>query len=86
VVDLDYPPFLIDRVEDAVAPSPQTPQIRRPVREAHAVIARDASTVKITSRSLPGPGPGAAGWALVQHELPARYGRRTLLWLLGQHD
>jgi len=33
VVDLDYPPFLIDRAEDAVAPSPQTPQIRRPVRE-----------------------------------------------------
>ena len=33
VVDLDYPPFFIDRVEDAVPPSPQAPQIRRPVRE-----------------------------------------------------
>ena len=33
VVDLDYPPFFIDRVEDAVPPGPQAPQIRRPVRE-----------------------------------------------------
>jgi hypothetical protein len=33
VVDLDYPPFFIDRVEDAVPPRPQAPQIRRPVRE-----------------------------------------------------
>jgi hypothetical protein len=33
MVDLDYPPFFIDRVEDAVAPGPQAPQIRRPVRE-----------------------------------------------------
>lgn len=33
MVDLDYPPFFIDRVEDAVPPSPQAPQIRRPVRE-----------------------------------------------------
>jgi hypothetical protein len=33
VVDLDDPLFLIDRVEDAVPPSPQAPQIRRPVRE-----------------------------------------------------
>jgi hypothetical protein len=33
VVDLDYPPFLIDRVEDAVPPGPQAPQIRRPVRK-----------------------------------------------------
>ena len=33
VVDLDCPPFLIDRVEDAVPPGPQAPQIRRPVRE-----------------------------------------------------
>jgi hypothetical protein len=33
VVDLDYPPFVIDRVEDAVPPGPQAPQIRRPVRE-----------------------------------------------------
>ena len=30
VVDLDYPPFFIDRVEDAVPPGPQAPQIRRP--------------------------------------------------------
>ena len=33
VVDLDYPLFFIDRVEDAVPPGPQAPQIRRPVRE-----------------------------------------------------
>ncbi len=33
VVDLDYPPFFIDRVEDAVPPGPQAPQIRRPVGE-----------------------------------------------------
>ena len=33
MVDLEYPPFFIDRVEDAVPPSPQAPQIRRPVRE-----------------------------------------------------
>ena len=33
VVDLDYAPFFIDRVEDAVPPGPQAPQIRRPVRE-----------------------------------------------------
>ena len=33
MVDLDYPPFFIDRVEDAVPPRPQAPQIRRPVRE-----------------------------------------------------
>jgi hypothetical protein len=33
VIDLDYPPFFIDRVEDAVPPGPQAPQIRRPVRE-----------------------------------------------------
>ena len=32
VVDLDYPPFFVDRVEDAVPPGPQA-QIRRPVRE-----------------------------------------------------
>ena len=30
VVDLDYPPFFLDRVEDAVPPGPQPPQIRRP--------------------------------------------------------
>jgi hypothetical protein len=30
VVDLDYPLFFIDRVEDAVPPGPQAPQIRRP--------------------------------------------------------
>jgi hypothetical protein len=30
VVDLDYPPFFVDRVEDAVPPGPQAPQIRRP--------------------------------------------------------
>ena len=33
MVDLDYPPFFIDRVEDAVASGPQAPQIWRPVRE-----------------------------------------------------
>ena len=33
MIDLDYPPFFIDRVEDAVPPGPQAPQIRRPVRE-----------------------------------------------------
>ena len=33
MVELDYPPFFIDRVEDAVPPGPQAPQIRRPVRE-----------------------------------------------------
>ena len=33
VVDLDYQPFFIDRVEDAVPPGPQAPQVRRPVRE-----------------------------------------------------
>jgi Beta-eliminating lyase len=32
-VDLDYPPLFVDRVEDAVPPGPQAPQIRRPVRE-----------------------------------------------------
>jgi hypothetical protein len=30
VVDLDCPPFFIDRVEDAVASGPQAPQIWRP--------------------------------------------------------
>jgi hypothetical protein len=33
VLDLDHPPLFIDRVEDAVPPGPQAPQIRRPVRE-----------------------------------------------------
>ena len=33
MVDLDYPSFFVDRVEDAVPPGPQAPQIRRPVRE-----------------------------------------------------
>ena len=33
MVDLDDPLFFIDRVEDAVPPGPQAPQIRRPVRE-----------------------------------------------------
>jgi hypothetical protein len=33
MVDLDCPPFFVDRVEDAVPPSPQAPQIWRPVRE-----------------------------------------------------
>jgi hypothetical protein len=33
MVDLDYPPLFIDRVEDAVPPGPQAPQIRRSVRE-----------------------------------------------------
>ena len=34
VVDLDWPPFVIDRVEDAVASGPQAPQIWRPVAAA----------------------------------------------------
>ena len=33
MVYLDCSPFFIDRVEDAVPPGPQAPQIRRPVRE-----------------------------------------------------
>ena len=33
MVNLDYPLFFIDRVEDAVPAGPQAPQIRRPVRE-----------------------------------------------------
>ena len=33
MVDLDYSPFFVDRVEDAVPPGPQAPQIRQPVRE-----------------------------------------------------
>lgn len=33
MVDPDYPPFFIDRVEDAVASGPQAPQIWRPIRE-----------------------------------------------------
>jgi hypothetical protein len=33
VFDLDYPLFFVDRVEDAVPPGPQAPQIRRSVRE-----------------------------------------------------
>ena len=33
VIDLDYPPFFVDRVEDAVPPGPQAAQVRRPVRE-----------------------------------------------------
>jgi hypothetical protein len=33
VVDLDYPPSFIDRIEDAIPPGPQAPQIRRPVRK-----------------------------------------------------
>jgi hypothetical protein len=33
MVDLDYPPFIIDCVEDVIPPGPQAPQIRRPVRE-----------------------------------------------------
>ena len=33
MVDLDNLPFFINRVEDAVPPGPQAPQIRRPVRE-----------------------------------------------------
>jgi hypothetical protein len=33
VVDLDYPPFVIDHAEGAVPPAPQAPRIRRPVRE-----------------------------------------------------
>ena len=33
VVDLDCPPLFFDCAEDAIPPGPQTPQIRRPVRE-----------------------------------------------------
>jgi hypothetical protein len=33
MVDLDYTPSFIDRVEDAVPPGPQAPQSRRPIRE-----------------------------------------------------
>jgi hypothetical protein len=33
VIDLDYPPFFIDRVEDAVPPGPLAPLVRRPVWE-----------------------------------------------------
>jgi hypothetical protein len=33
VIDLDYPLFLVDRVEDAVPAGPQAPQVRRPVSE-----------------------------------------------------
>jgi hypothetical protein len=33
VVDLDYPPLFVDRVEDTVPPGTQAPQIRRPIRE-----------------------------------------------------
>jgi hypothetical protein len=33
VVDLDSPLFFVDRVEDAIPPCSQAPQIRRPVRE-----------------------------------------------------
>ena len=33
MVDLDCPPFFIDRVEDAITSGPQAPQIWRPVRE-----------------------------------------------------
>jgi len=33
VVDLDDLPFFVDRVEEAVPPGPQAPQVRRPVRE-----------------------------------------------------
>ena len=33
MIDLDYPPLFIDRVEDAVVSGPQAPQIWRPVRE-----------------------------------------------------
>ena len=32
VVDLNCPPFFIDRAEDAAASGPQAPQIRRPIR------------------------------------------------------
>jgi len=33
VVDLDCPPFFIDRAKDAVPPGPQAAQVRRPIRE-----------------------------------------------------
>src|SRR5262249_46278758 len=47
VVDLDCPPFFIDRVEDAVASGPQAPQICRPVRER---LGRPRPTGKPTNR------------------------------------
>jgi hypothetical protein len=33
VVDLDYSALFVDRLEHAIPPGPQAPQIRRPVRE-----------------------------------------------------
>ncbi len=33
MIDLDYPLFLGDRVEDAVPTSPQAPQVRRSISE-----------------------------------------------------
>lgn len=33
VIDLNYPLFFVDRVEDAVPAGPQAPQVRRPVSE-----------------------------------------------------
>jgi hypothetical protein len=33
VVELDFPPFFVDRVEDAVTAGPQAPKIRPSVRE-----------------------------------------------------
>jgi len=33
VIDLDYPLFFIDRVEDAIPPCSKAPQIPRPVRK-----------------------------------------------------
>ena len=55
VVDLDYPLFFVDRVEDAVPPCSQAPQIRRPVRER---LRRPRLTGKLTDsvpeRSNPG--------------------------------
>ena len=48
VVDLNCPPFFIDRVEYAVASGPQAPQIRRPIWERlgrHRLIGRPANRV-----------------------------------------
>jgi hypothetical protein len=68
MVDLDYPPFFVDRVEDAVPGGPQTPQIRRSVRErlrrprligelADGIPER-RDTDRIVAEEAPPPGPG----------------------------
>jgi hypothetical protein len=54
VIDLDYPPFVIDRVEDAVPLGPQAPQIRRPVRNDSGGRGSSASWPAV-SQSAPTP-------------------------------